>query len=38
MITSSNIIDLVDDEMGEDYAMLAGLTAEDGSEGATKGK
>ena len=25
----SNIIDLVDDEMGEDYAMLAGLTAEE---------
>ena len=29
VITSSNIIDLVDDEMGEDYAMLAGLTAEE---------
>ena len=28
VITSSNIIDLVDDEMGEDYAMLAGLTAD----------
>ena len=29
VITSANIIDLVDDEMGEDYAMLAGLTAEE---------
>ena len=29
VITSSNIIDLVDDEMGEDYAMLAGMTAEE---------
>ena len=29
VITSSNIIDLVDDEMGEDYAMFAGLTAEE---------
>ena len=29
VITSSNIIDMVDDEMGEDYAMLAGLTAEE---------
>lgn len=29
VITSANIIDLVDDEMGEDYAMFAGLTAEE---------
>ena len=29
VITSSSIIDLVDDEMGEDYAMFAGLTAEE---------
>ena len=29
VITSSNIIDLVDDEMGEHYAMFAGLTAEE---------
>ena len=28
-ITSSSIIELVDDEMGEDYAKLAGLTAEE---------
>lgn len=27
--TSSSIIELVDDEMGEDYAKLAGLTAEE---------
>ena len=27
VITSSSIIELVDDEMGEDYAKLAGLTA-----------
>ena len=29
VITSAGIIDLVDDEMGEDYAKLAGLTAEE---------
>ncbi len=29
VITSACIIDLVDDEMGEDYAKLAGLTAEE---------
>nr|WP_294527120.1 magnesium transporter [uncultured Blautia sp.] len=29
VITSASIIDLVDDEMGEDYAMFAGLTAEE---------
>ena len=29
VITSQSIVDLVDDEMGEDYAMLAGLTAEE---------
>lgn len=29
VITSQCIVDLVDDEMGEDYAMFAGLTAEE---------
>lgn len=29
VITSQDIIEVVDDEMGEDYAMLAGLTAEE---------
>lgn len=29
VITSQNIIQVVDDEMGEDYAKLAGLTAEE---------
>ncbi len=29
VITAANIIEVVDDEMGEDYAMLAGLTAEE---------
>lgn len=29
VITSASIIDLVDDEMGDDYAKLAGLTAEE---------
>lgn len=29
VITSQSIVDLVDDEMGEDYAKLAGLTAEE---------
>lgn len=29
VITSQNIIQVVDDEMGEDYAMFAGLTAEE---------
>ncbi len=29
IITSQNIIEVVDDEMGEDYAMFAGLTAEE---------
>lgn len=29
VITSQSIIQLIDDEMGEDYAMLAGLTAEE---------
>ena len=29
VITSASIIDLVDDEMGKDYAKLAGLTAEE---------
>lgn len=29
VITSQNIIEVVDDEMGDDYAKLAGLTAEE---------
>ena len=29
VITSASIVDLVDDEMGEDYAKFAGLTAEE---------
>lgn len=29
VITSQSIVDMVDDEMGEDYAMFAGLTAEE---------
>lgn len=29
VITSQSIIEVVDEEMGEDYAMLAGLTAEE---------
>lgn len=29
VITSQSIIEVVDDEMGEDYAMFAGLTAEE---------
>ena len=29
MITSQSIVELVDDEMGEDYAKFAGLTAEE---------
>ena len=29
VITSQSFVDLVDDEMGEDYAMFAGLTAEE---------
>ena len=29
VITSQSIVDLVDDEMGDDYAMFAGLTAEE---------
>ena len=29
VIPSKSIVDLVDDEMGEDYAMFAGLTAEE---------
>ena len=29
VITSQSIVDVVDDEMGEDYAMFAGLTAEE---------
>ena len=31
VITSQSIVDLVDDEMGEDYAMFAGLTADKGT-------
>lgn len=29
IITSQSIVDVIDDEMGEDYAKLAGLTAEE---------
>ena len=29
IITSSDVVELVDDEMGDDYAKLAGLTAEE---------
>lgn len=29
VITSQNLVEVVDDEMGEDYAKLAGLTAEE---------
>ena len=29
VITSQNMVQVVDDEMGEDYARLAGLTAEE---------
>lgn len=29
VITSDDIVELVDDEMGEDYAKLGGLTAEE---------
>lgn len=32
VITSQDIVEVVDDEMGEDYAMLAGLTAEEDLE------
>ncbi len=35
IITAQSVIEVVDDEMGEDYAKLAGLTAEeDLKEGA----
>ena len=36
VITSSSIINLVDDEMGDDYAKLAGLTAEEDLNETTK--
>ncbi len=29
VITSQDIVEVVDDEMGDDYAKLAGLTAEE---------
>lgn len=29
VITSEDIVEMVDNEMGEDYAKLAGLTAEE---------
>ena len=32
IITSADVVELVDDEMGEYYAMLAGLTAEEDLE------
>ena len=37
VITSQSIVDLVDDEMGEDYAMFAGLTAEEDLKEPLKG-
>ncbi len=36
IITSQDIVEAVDDEMGEDYAKLAGLTAEEDLEETTK--
>lgn len=35
IITAQNIIEVVDDELGEDYARLAGLTAEEDLEETT---
>lgn len=35
VITSEDMIEIVDDEMGEDYAMLAGLTSEEDLEETT---
>ena len=32
VITAQDIAEAVDDELGEDYAKLAGLTAEEGLE------
>ena len=36
VITSQDIVEVVDDEMGEDYAKLAGLTAEEDLNETTK--
>ena len=36
VITSQSMVDLVDDEMGEDYAKLAGLSAEEDLNETTK--
>ena len=33
VITSDDIVEMVDNEMGEDYAKLAGLTAEEDLKG-----
>ncbi len=33
VITSQDIVELVDEAMGEDYAKLAGLSAEEDMEG-----
>ena len=35
IITSADVVELVDDEMGDDYAKLAGLTAEEDLEEKT---
>lgn len=36
ILTAQDIIEAVDDEMGEDYAKLAGLTAEEDLKETTK--
>lgn len=36
VITSQDLVEVVDDAMGEDYAKLAGLTAEEDLEETTK--
>jgi magnesium transporter len=36
LITAQDIVEIVDDEMGEDYAKLAGLTAEEDLNESTK--
>lgn len=38
VITSQDLVEVVDDAMGEDYAKLAGLTAEEDLEETTKRK
>lgn len=36
IITAQDVVEAVDDEMGEDYAKLAGLTAEEDLQETTK--